>query len=169
MRYLRMREDVFSRHVAAVPFKVLPAEQQPFIEVVYSDGSCVVTTITALSSFLKLRSWVPDLVALDLHVLSNRGRQKSVVELFELMFGNEEDYLVEGGDNWDTDLFRPFRDVGQSHLRMIGLVQSLYFDWSDSLVVQPQNVEFLGRLNLQFCLRIEKVATSSTALFCCRC
>ncbi|RPD60781.1 hypothetical protein L227DRAFT_653063 [Lentinus tigrinus ALCF2SS1-6] len=156
MRYLRTREDFFSRHLAAIPFQVPPTEQQPFIEVVYSDGSRVVTTVTALSSFLKLRSWILDLVALDLHVLTSRGHQKSVSELLELMFGNEEDYLEDGGDNWDADMFKPFREVGQSHLRMIEFVQSLDFDWSDSLVVQPQNLEFLGQLNLQSCLRIDE-------------
>ncbi|RDX43688.1 hypothetical protein OH76DRAFT_1188692 [Lentinus brumalis] len=156
MRYLRTREDFFSRHLAAIPFKVPPTDQQPFIEVVYSDGSRVVTTVTALSSFLKLRSWILDLVALDLHALTNRGHHKSVSELLELMFGNEEDYLEDGGDDWNTDMFKPFREVGQSHLRMIELVQSLDFDWSDSLVVQPRELEFLGQLNLQSCLRIDE-------------
>ncbi|KAI0744751.1 nucleoporin Nup186/Nup192/Nup205 [Earliella scabrosa] len=153
MRYLRTREDFFARHLAAIPFKVPATEQQPFVEIVYGDGSRVITTVTAMASFLKLRSWILDLVALDLHVLTNRGHQKSVSELLELMFGNEEDYLEEGMDNWETDMFKPFREVGQSHLRMIELVQSLDFDWSDSLTVQPQELEFLGQLNLQSCLR----------------
>ncbi|EJF60131.1 hypothetical protein DICSQDRAFT_171358 [Dichomitus squalens LYAD-421 SS1] len=156
MRYLRTREDFFSRHLAAIPFKVPETEQSPFIEIQYSDGSRVVTTVTTTASFLKLRSWILDLVALDLHVLTNKGHQKSVSELLELMFGNEEDYLEGAPEPWDVQLFKPFREVGQSHLRMIELVQSLDFDWSDSLVVQPQNLEFLGQLNLQSCLRVDE-------------
>ncbi|KAI0742693.1 nucleoporin Nup186/Nup192/Nup205 [Daedaleopsis nitida] len=156
MRYLRTREDFFSRHLAAIPFKVPATEQQPFIEIVYDDGSRVVTTVTAMSSFLKLRSWILDLVALDLHVLTNRGHHKSVSELLELMFGNEEDYFEESVDNWETSMLKPFREVGQSHLRMIELVQSLDFDWSDSLIVQAQELEFMGQLNLQSCLRIDE-------------
>lgn len=156
MRYLRTREDFFARHLAAIPFKVPATEQQPFVEIAYGDGSRVITTVTAISSFLKLRSWILDLVALDLHVLTNHGHHKSVSELLELMFGNEEDYLEDGTDSWENDMFKPFREVGQSHLRMIELVQSLDFDWSDSLAVQPQELEFLGQLNLQSCLRIDE-------------
>ncbi|KAI8972576.1 nucleoporin Nup186/Nup192/Nup205 [Trametes punicea] len=156
MRYLRTREDFFARHLAAIPFKVPVTEQPPVIEVVYGDGSRIITTVTTLASFLKLRSWVLDLVALDLHVLTNRGHQKSVSELLELMFGNEEDYLEDGTDNWESEVFRPFHEVGQSHLRMIELVQSLDFDWSDSLVVKPQELNFLGQLNLQSCLRVDE-------------
>ncbi|KAI0351635.1 hypothetical protein OH77DRAFT_1429461 [Trametes cingulata] len=156
MRYLRTREDFFARHLAAVPFKVPVTEQQPAIEVIYSDGSRIITTVTTLASFLKLRSWILDLVALDLHVLTNRGHQKSVSELLELMFGNEEDYLEDGPDGWETEVFRPFHEVGQSHLRMIELVQSLDFDWSDSLLVTPHELNFLGQLNLQSCLRVDE-------------
>ncbi|KAI0324921.1 hypothetical protein GY45DRAFT_1331027 [Cubamyces sp. BRFM 1775] len=156
MRYLRTREDFFARHLAAIPFKVPVTEQVPAIEVIYGDGSRIITTVTSLASFLKLRSWILDLVALDLHVLTNRGHQKSVSELLELMFGNEEDYLEDGTDNWESEVFRPFHEVGQSHLRMIELVQSLDFDWSDSLVVKPQEINFLGQLNLQSCLRVDE-------------
>ncbi|KAI0776838.1 nucleoporin Nup186/Nup192/Nup205 [Trametes elegans] len=156
MRYLRTREDFFARHLAAIPFKVPASDQQPGIEVVYGDGSRIITTVTTMASFLKLRSWILDLVALDLHVLTNRGHQKSVSELLELMFGNEEDYLEDGTDNWESEVFRPFHEVGQSHLRMIELVQSLDFDWSDSLLVTPQELTFLGQLNLQSCLRVDE-------------
>ncbi|KAL1938972.1 hypothetical protein VTO73DRAFT_11125 [Trametes versicolor] len=156
MRYLRTREDFFARHLAAIPFKVPVAEQQPAIEVVYGDGSRITTTVTTLSSFLKLRSWILDLVALDLHVLTNRGHHKSVSELLELMFGNEEDYLEDGTENWETEVFRPFHEVGQSHLRMIELVQSLDFDWSDGLLVTPSEINFLAQLNLQSCVRVDE-------------
>ncbi|KAI9057540.1 hypothetical protein FKP32DRAFT_1598103 [Trametes sanguinea] len=156
MRYLRTREDFFARHLAAIPFKVPITEQPSAIEVVYGDGSRIITTVTTLASFLKLRSWILDLVALDLHVLTNRGHQKSVSELLELIFGNEEDYLEDGTDNWESEVFKPFHEVGQSHLRMIELVQSLDFDWSDSLAVTPQELNFLGQLNLQSCLRVDE-------------
>ncbi|KAH9856365.1 nucleoporin Nup186/Nup192/Nup205 [Lenzites betulinus] len=156
MRYLRTREDFFARHLAAIPFKVPVTEQHPAIEVVYGDGSRIVTTVATLASFLKLRSWILDLVALDLHVLTNHGHQKSVSELLELMFGNEEDYVEDGTDTWETEVFRPFHEVGQSHLRMIELVQSLDFDWSDSLVVNAQEISFLAQLNLQSCVRVDE-------------
>ncbi|KAI0830134.1 nucleoporin Nup186/Nup192/Nup205 [Trametes gibbosa] len=156
MRYLRTREDFFARHLSAIPFKVPSTEQHPVIEVVYGDRARIITTVTTLASFLKLRSWILDLVALDLHVLTNRGHQKSVSELLELMFGTEEDYVEDGIDSWETEVFRPFHEVGQSHLRMIELVQSLDFDWSDSLAVNPQDVTFLAELNLKSCVRVDE-------------
>ena len=156
MRYLRTREDFFARHLAAIPFKVPPTDQQPFIEVLYSDGVRLSTTVATMASFLKLRSWILDLVALDLHVLTTRAHHKSVSELLELMFGNEEDYLEDAGESWEVAVFKPFHEVGQSHLRMIELVQSLAFDWSDSLTIQQQELTFLGQLNLQSCLRVDE-------------
>ncbi|KAH9922299.1 nucleoporin Nup186/Nup192/Nup205 [Epithele typhae] len=155
MRYLRTRERFFARHLAAIPFKVPSSEQQPFIEVVYNDGTRLATTIATMASFLKLRSWILDLVALDLHVSTSRTAHKNVNDLLELMFGTEEDSM-DAGAEWEVDVFRPFREVGQSHLRMIELVQSLDFDWSDSLIVQPQELTLLGTLNLQTCLRVDE-------------
>ncbi|KAH9948497.1 nucleoporin Nup186/Nup192/Nup205 [Amylocystis lapponica] len=149
MRYLRTREDFFARHLAAIPFKVPPTEREPFIEVMYGDGTRVMTAVAALASFLRLRSWVLDLVALELHVLTNKGHHKGASELLELLFGNEEDLMNEGADGWQLAVFRPFHEVGQSHLRMIEFIQSLDFDWSDSLT-------FLGELNLQSCLRTDE-------------
>ncbi|OCH88950.1 hypothetical protein OBBRIDRAFT_888752 [Obba rivulosa] len=155
MRYLRTREDFFARHLAAVPFKVPAAEKEPFIEIMYNDGSRVTTTVTDLASFLRLRSWILDLVALELHVLTNKRHHKSVAQLLELLLGSEEDY-VEDGQSWEDELFRPFHEVGQSNLRMIEFLQSLDFDWSDSLVVQPMELQFLGGLNLQSCIRVDE-------------
>ncbi|EMD35026.1 hypothetical protein CERSUDRAFT_125016 [Gelatoporia subvermispora B] len=155
MRYLRTREDFFTRHLAAVPFKAPITEREPFIEVMYSDSSRVTTTVTDLASFLRLRSWILELAALELHVLTNKKHHKSVAQLLELLFGSEEDYLEEG-QGWEDELFRPFHEVGQSNLRMIEFLQSLDFDWSDSLVVQPIELQFLGGLNLQSCIRVDE-------------
>ncbi|PCH43029.1 hypothetical protein WOLCODRAFT_121398 [Wolfiporia cocos MD-104 SS10] len=157
MRYLRTREDFFARHLAVIPFKVPSTEVgEPFIEVLYNDSSRVITTVSNVAAFLRLRSWIIDLVALELHVLTNKGHQKSVADLLELLFGNEEDYLEDGGNPWEIEAFKPFREVGQSHLRMIEFIQSLDFDWSDSLAVQPVQLEFLGHLNLHSCIRVDE-------------
>ncbi|TFY64741.1 hypothetical protein EVJ58_g2418 [Rhodofomes roseus] len=156
MRYLRTREDFFARHLAAIPFKVPAAEQDPFVEVGYNDGSRVVTSVPNLSAFLKLRSWIMDLIALELHVLVNKGHHKTVAELLELLFGSEGGFVEPGAEAWTGDAFKPFREVGQSHLRMIEFLQSLDFDWSDSLIVQPVELQFLGQLNLQSCVRVNE-------------
>ena len=154
MRYLRTREDFCARHLAAIPFKAPAVDLDPFIEVLYNDGSRVITTVPNLAAFLRLRSWIMDLTALELHVLVNKGHHKAVAELLELLFGNEGGYVELGAEEWQGDVFKPFHEVGQSHLRMVEFLQSLDFDWSDSLSVEPIELQFLGQLNLQSCIRL---------------
>ena len=99
----------------------------------------------ALSSFLRLRSWIFDLAALDLHVLTSKGHYKGVAELLDILFGtNNKAY------QWSHD---GFQEVGQSHLRFIEFVRSLAFDWADALKVEHVDLHFLGQLNLLSCVR----------------
>ncbi|KAF9815688.1 hypothetical protein IEO21_04405 [Rhodonia placenta] len=156
MRYLRTREDFFARHLAAIPFKAPVVQQEPFVEIVYNDGSRITTTVNNVVAFLQVRSWILDMVALELHVLTNKNHYKSVAELLELLFGNEEEPLEDDPANWEYNALRAFHEVGQSHLRMIEFLQSLDFDWSDSLAVQPVELKFLANLNLQSCLRVDE-------------
>ncbi|KAJ7830504.1 nucleoporin Nup186/Nup192/Nup205 [Mycena olivaceomarginata] len=146
MRYLRTREDFFARQLAAIPSQV-PAtiQEDKGIEVMYADGARVSTTVPALSSFLRLRSRIFDLAALDLHVLTSKGHFKGVAELLNILFGNDSDLYSGAQDG--------FREVGQSHLRIIEFVQSLAFDWADTLKVEPMELYFLGQLNLHSCVR----------------
>ncbi|KAF5361405.1 hypothetical protein D9758_006258 [Tetrapyrgos nigripes] len=150
MRYLRTREDFFARHLAAVPSMAPTDPRDPPILVLYEDGARITTTVPTLCSFLRLRSWIFDLVALDLHVLTSKGHHKPVSELLEILFDNES---TSDEELWEDDLSRPFREVGQSLLRIIELVQSLAFDWRDSLVVEPMDMQLLTQLNLQSCVR----------------
>ncbi|KAF7297146.1 hypothetical protein MIND_00947600 [Mycena indigotica] len=145
MRYLRTREDFFARQLAAIPSQVPSTITDAGIHVAHVDGARVQTTVSALSSFLRLRSWIFDLAALDLHVLTSKGHLKGVVELLDILFSNEG-----VSRSWTSD---GFREVGQSHLRIIEFAQSLAFDWSDSLNVEPLELRFLGQLNLHSCVR----------------
>jgi len=153
-RYLRTREDFFTRQLAVIPSRVPETLQEPHVQVLYNDGSRVTSTVPALSSFLRLRSWIFDLVALDLHVLTNKGHHKGVSDLLDILFGNDGGHY-EGSPSWEDGLLQPFREVGQSYLRIIEFVQSLTFDWSDSLTVQPVELQFLGQLNLHSCVRTD--------------
>jgi nuclear pore complex protein Nup205 len=49
----------------------------------HSDGSRVATTVEALTSFLRLWSFVFNLVTLDLHILTNCGHLKTISEFLE--------------------------------------------------------------------------------------
>jgi nuclear pore complex protein Nup205 len=152
-RYLRTREDFFARQLASLPAQVPSTMQQPFVQVLYNDGSRVTTTVSSLSSFLRLRSCIFDLVALDLHILTNKGHFKKVSELLDILFGNDPRCLLDDSPFLDDNNFRPFQEVGQSHMRVIEFLQSLMFDWSDSLIVPPIELQFLGQINLQLCMR----------------
>ena len=145
-RYLRTREDFFARQIAKVPAHVPQSLHDATIQVLYGDSSRVTTNVVSLSSFLRLRSYIFDLVALELHVLTNKGHFKGVSELLDILFGTDFEYEEEHE-------FTAFHEVGQSPMRIIDLFQSLMFDWADSLSVEPVNLQYLGLLNLQSCIR----------------
>ncbi|KAG6865339.1 hypothetical protein C0991_003376 [Blastosporella zonata] len=148
-RYLRTREDFFARQLASVPSQVPQTARQPYIQVEYTDGARAITTVPAFSSFLRLRSCIFDLAALDLHILTNKGHLKGVSELLEILFGNPSDLEPE------DEPYHQFRDIGQSHMRIIEFLQSLTFDWSDSLNVEGMDLQFLGQLNIHSCVRAD--------------
>ncbi|KAH0834004.1 hypothetical protein J3R83DRAFT_11240 [Lanmaoa asiatica] len=157
MRYLHTREDFFARHLAVIPSKVPEVSLEPFIEVMYHDGSRVLTGVATLSAFMDLRSRILDLAALDLHVLTNKGHHKGVQEILQILFGTETMQDVEEFD-WENEVgmsLQPFRELGQSRLRIIEFIQSLSFDWSDSLTTTPVDLEYLGSLNLHACVRVD--------------
>ncbi|KAG0707241.1 nucleoporin Nup186/Nup192/Nup205 [Suillus ampliporus] len=162
MRYLRTREDFFARHLAAIPSKAPETHEEPVIEVLYHDGSRVITSVSALRSFMGVRSRILDLVSLDLHVLTRKGHHKGVLEVLQIIFGSE---AMPGEDalEWDVDALQPFQEMGQSHLRIIESVQSLSFDWSDSLAVHPVDLELLGQLNLQSCIHLRLLSLLTLA------
>ena len=153
MRYLRTREDFFARQLAAVPFKAPEILDDPYVQVLYTDGFRVTTTVSALSSFLLVRSWIFDLVALELHVLTSKGHQKGVAELLDILSGVNDLNHGEASD-WEGGVLHPFQDYGQSHLRIIEFLQSMNFDWFDSLSVKPVELQLLKNLDLRLCLRV---------------
>lgn len=152
MLYLRTREDFFARHLAIMSTHAPVDERVPFIEMVYGDGSRVATTCASLKSFLQLRSWVLDLVALELHILTNKGQHQRVKELLDLLIGTSEG-TEDLDDDWENDAFQPFNDVSQSRIRIIELFQSLEFEWYDSISVSPVELQYYKSVNLQACVR----------------
>jgi nuclear pore complex protein Nup205 len=136
MRYLRTRENFFARHLRAIPFKVPSAQDDNPIEVIYKDEGRVASTVDALSAFLRLRSSVFSLVALELHVLTNKGHNKGVSELLDLLFSHDDGY-ADDEDELVDEPYRTFQEVGQSNLRIIEYLHSLDFDWFDSLAANP--------------------------------
>lgn len=156
-RYLRTREDFFVRHMRAIPCKVPAAGLQPSAEVVYQDGTRVGTTVSALCSFLRLRSCILDLIALELHALTAAGQHKGIADLLAVLFEASEGGSTNGPAYLQNEMFRPFKDVGQTQSKIIELLQLLVFDWSDGLSVQPTELRFLSQLNLLSCVHPDRV------------
>jgi len=154
MRYLRTRENFFARHLRAIPFKVPSIQDDNPIEIIYKDEARVASTVDALSAFLRLRSSVFSLVALELHVLTNKGHNKGVLELLDLLFNHDDGYADDEDEFVDAP-YQNFQEVGQSNLRIIEYLHSLDFDWFDSLAAKPVQIEFL-QLNLQACTRVDQ-------------
>ncbi|KAF8918329.1 nucleoporin Nup186/Nup192/Nup205 [Mucidula mucida] len=151
MRYLRTREDFFARHLAAIPTQGPRAEVEPFIEIVYADGTRLPTTVATFSAFLRSRSWIFNLVALELQVLMNRNQHKGVDDLLAILFSTQPIY--DADPEWQDAIFDTFREVGQSNMRIIEYLHSLAFDWSDHLTVKPVDVKYLAQLPLHSCTR----------------
>ena len=152
MLYLRTREDFFARHLSVMAVHTPPDVRDSPIEVQYGDGSRVLTTCTTLKAFLQCRSWLLDLVSLELHVLTSKGQNQRVKDLLNILFGTSDTFQGDEND-WEHDMFKPFNDVGQSRIRIIELFQSLEFEWFDSIAVSPIDLQFYKTLNLQACIR----------------
>ncbi|TDL27118.1 hypothetical protein BD410DRAFT_714859 [Rickenella mellea] len=153
--YLRTHEDFFARHLSVLSFHAPNDASEPGIEVVYGDGSRTTTTCMTLKAFLQLRSWILELAALELHILTNKGQNQRVKEILDILLANTEHYLDNDGA-LDSVGFYPFNDVSQSHIRLIELFQSQEFEWFDSVTISPVNLEFYKDLNLQLCLRVDE-------------
>ena len=143
-RYLRTREHFFARQIANVPSLAPETLQDPPIQVIYNDGSRVTSTVASLTAFLRLRSYIFDLIALELHLLTNKGHHKGASELLDILFGTD----IDEGHH-----FSSFHELGQSPMRLINFLQSLVFDWADGLSVSYVDLELLKQLQFQSCLR----------------
>ncbi|KAF8123906.1 hypothetical protein EV363DRAFT_1545999, partial [Boletus edulis] len=111
MQYLHTREDFFARHLAVIPSKVPEVSQEPFIEVMYHDGSRVLTSVSTLRAFIDLRSQILDLAALDLHVLTDKVRLGG--------WDGDADAVVWGDGTVSAARCRVCRLVG---FRLVGLI-----------------------------------------------
>ena len=147
-RYLRTKFNFFARQLMNIPSVAPSAIEDPFIQVRYEDGNIITTTIPLLSAFLRLRSHICRLAALELQVLSDRGQSKGITELLDILFGVDMECEDESG-------IPSFQGISQSRMRIMDFLQSLMFDWADSLRTQPQTLQYLSNLNFESCKRLD--------------
>ena len=147
-RYLRTKFNFFARQLMNIPSVAPSAIEDPFIQVRYEDGNIITTTIPLLSAFLRLRSHICRLAALELQVLSDKGQSKGITELLDILFGMDVECEDESG-------FPSFQGTSQSRMRIMDFLQLLIFDWADSLQTQPQTLQYLSNLNFESCKRLD--------------
>lgn len=155
-RYLRTREDFFVRHLSALPVQTPVVENANAGQVVYADASRVMSTCAALTSFLRLRSWVLESVALELHMLAEEKQNQRAGNLLDVLFGGVN--LDDDGpiDHLDEEFFGTSLTSGQSLMRVLEIFQSYDLDWEDG-IPPPEDTLLLCYANLDYtsCLRVD--------------
>ncbi|CAG7851075.1 SubName: Full=Uncharacterized protein {ECO:0000313/EMBL:CCA72196.1} [Serendipita indica DSM 11827] len=94
-RYLRTREDYFARNLAALPIRAPEILTQPEGMASYADGTSIDTTCRALSSFLRMRSWLLESIALELHLLTDERQFPKAGRLLDILFGSVDTMIAD--------------------------------------------------------------------------
>lgn len=155
-RYLRTREDFFVRHLAALPIRTPAVDISNAGQVIYADASRVASTCAALTSFLRLRSWALELVALELHTLAEEKQNQRAGQILDVLFRGvdlDDDAPI---DILDEEFFGASLTSSQSLMRILEIFQSYDLDWEDSIAA-PDDIQLLcyARLDYTSCLRID--------------
>ncbi|KZT39178.1 hypothetical protein SISSUDRAFT_665994 [Sistotremastrum suecicum HHB10207 ss-3] len=163
MRYLRTRENFFVRHLSAMPspIPVPPSSEEGAMgQIHYSDQTQVSTSCETIVAFLRLRSWVVEAVAQEVHLLTRSGQVNRVQEILEILFGLSSDRSAEEEEEIDEygmmGGFNPSTfDPGQSLTKIVELFYSFDFDWEESYEVTQVPIQFYSGINLLASIRTD--------------
>lgn len=160
-RYLRTREDYFARNLAALPIRAppMPGEIEGMIS--YADGVSIDSNCRSLTSFLRMRSWLLEAIALELHLLTDEQQYPRAGRLLDILFGNVDVNVDFGVDDGLDDQFFASGEMqvqiftpGQSLMRVLEIFQSFDLEWQDATVSQEEvNLYFFASLDYSSCLR----------------
>jgi nuclear pore complex protein Nup205 len=158
-RYLRTREDYFARNLSALPIRAQSIASQNEGMATYADGISVDTNCHALTSFLRMRSWILESVALELHILTEEGQFPRASRLLDILFTSIDSNLESLEDDVDDQFFgggavQVFAP-GQSLMRVLEIFQSFDLTWQDSASYKEDvQLVFFASLDYSSCLRI---------------
>ncbi|KAG8931084.1 hypothetical protein FRC02_003259 [Tulasnella sp. 418] len=150
-RYLRNREDFFARQLAVLPVRSPPTQEPSAGHILYEDQVQVRTSCASFTAFLRLRSWLMESVALELHMLSDRKQVQRISRLLDLIFDTAEDQPM----HTDDALFGAPRS-DQPLIRILEIFHSLDFEWKDSINPAPMSLQFYSVSELQSCQRVNE-------------
>lgn len=153
MRYLRNQEDFFARQLSAIP-SIVPMSR--FVGtagvVCYADQSQVSTTCETTTAFLRLRSYLLEVVAQEVHLLTQSGQRRSVKDLVNILFGSENISNENLNGYVNTLLSSPFSSR-QTLDRIIELFFSFDFDWKENSEIATVDLAFYRSVNLLAAVR----------------
>ncbi|KEP47882.1 structural constituent of nuclear pore protein [Rhizoctonia solani 123E] len=150
IRYLRTHDDFFARQLSVVSMRP-PTAHDPDGAIRLADNSVVSTSCSALTAYLRLRSWVLDLVSLELHIMSGVEQDPRASRILSILFQKP----ASGTDHALT-IFEEAMNVpapGQGLMRVLELLESLAFQWTDAKSIDPVQLELFSDLNFDACLR----------------
>ncbi|KAG8771640.1 hypothetical protein FRC15_003293, partial [Serendipita sp. 397] len=157
-RYLRTREDYFARNLAALPIRApeIPVGKEGMAS--YADGVGVESNCSALTSFLRMRSWLLESVALEIHLLTDEKQFPRAGRLLDILFGSidvtAETFEDDVGDRFFGSSTIQAFSPGQSLMRVVEIFQSFDLTWQDSMVsLEAVPLVFYGSLDYSSCLR----------------
>jgi nuclear pore complex protein Nup205 len=155
MRYLRNQEDFFAHQLSAMPSIVPEARFAGTPGMVhYADQSLVATACETTTAFLRLRSYLLEVVAQEIHLLTQTGQRRNVKELMNILFGSSNSSTEYVNDNMDALLGQSFSSR-QTLDRIIELFFSFDFEWKESSEVENVDLTFYRSVNLMAALRLD--------------
>lgn len=159
-RYLRTREDYFARNLSALPIRAPSVSAQSEGMVTYADGVSIDTVCHALTSFLRMRSWLLESIALELHILTDEKQYPRAGRLLDILFTSIDSNLEAPDDDVDDQFFGGAVQVfapGQSLMRVLEIFQSFDLTWQDSTSSKGDvQLIFFGSLDYSSCLRVSE-------------
>ncbi|CAE6442649.1 unnamed protein product [Rhizoctonia solani] len=150
IRYLRTHEDFFARQLSVVAMRP-PSVDEPDGTIRLVDNSVVGTSCLALTAFLRLRSWVLDLVSLELHIMSGVEQDPRASRILSLLFQKPSAATENALTIFEEAMNAPA--PGQGLMRVLELLESLAFNWTDAKTIEPIQLALFADLNFDSCLR----------------
>jgi nuclear pore complex protein Nup205 len=153
IRYLRTHEDFFARQLAVIPMRPPAVHRNPNGSVRLGDSSVVQTGCSALTAFLRLRSWVLDLVSLELHIMAGTKQDPRAARILGLLFQKATTETDGALSVFEEAMNMPA--PGQTLMRVLELLESLTFEWVDAAAIEPVELRLFADLNFDSCLRAD--------------
>ncbi|EJU00631.1 hypothetical protein DACRYDRAFT_108695 [Dacryopinax primogenitus] len=152
LRYLRTEYDFAARQLFHIPQRPIPTPRSSGT-VRFNDRTEVASTCGNATAFLRARSWLLDILSLELHLLVECGQKQRAARLISVMFGGD---LISIDPDFDFSSF----DVDSVRLRqhselVLELLRSLDIQWLDNLKDTEGPLKYYTALEVDGCLRID--------------